>query len=293
MAGESILLVDTEKNILITYQAVLEEEGFRVDIAFNEKEAFKKLESNNFAVLVTEFYLKGENTLNMVKQVKKHHPEIYIIMISAVSLNAETYEEVIDAGVDDFFTKPFYTRNLLANIKKGFKRRASIIETIQSRQRLDKMEHMFDEYPCYSDQDKSICHSYCFLKRLKDEIIRAERYNHTFSLLLFDISKSGNGKNKPDSEKSQEIANEISAILLKNTRQTDVITYYNGDFALILLETPKDGTKVLAGRLKGKITSIPQHQHIVENVTCDSVSYPEQSESIRQWISEVDRKRSN
>ena len=43
MGNKNILLLDTEKNVLLTYQTVLKEEGYQVDIATSEKEAIKKL----------------------------------------------------------------------------------------------------------------------------------------------------------------------------------------------------------------------------------------------------------
>ena len=107
MSAERILLVDTEKNILLAYNAVLEEEGYRVEVASTVDEALQKLSLQSLAVLITELYLKGTSTIHMIKRVKRDHPEIYTIMITASSLNSEQYEEIIRAGVDDLFMKPF------------------------------------------------------------------------------------------------------------------------------------------------------------------------------------------
>jgi len=299
MSGEKVLLVDTEKNVLIAYQAVLEEEGYQVDIANSEKEALEKLSCQSFAVLITEFYLKGKNTINMVRRVKQYSPEIYIIMITAVSLSSDTYEEIINAGVDDYFTKPFSSRGLLVNIKKGLKRREFIIKNVQLKKRLINLEHLFFSDPYYSNEDNIICNHIYFYRKLRDELVRAKRYNHQFSLLLFDFNPSDNEQKHVELDIKQNISNEVSQILLKNTRQTDVITQYNGNFALILIETSNGGTKILARRLQEHITNIPiiknklSYQQIAKNLKFDHISYPEHSESILKWITEAEKKWSN
>jgi diguanylate cyclase (GGDEF)-like protein len=292
MGNKKILLLDTEKNVLLTYQTVLKEEGYQVDIATSEKEAIEKLSNQSYAILITELYLKGNNTTNLVKQTKQYHPETYIIMVTAISLISDIYEEIINAGVDDYFTKPFSSKGLLVNIKKGLKRRALVLKNVQLEDRLRKMEHLFSSDPYYSDENKVICNNLYFRKRLQDEIMRAKRYNHQFSLVLFDINHS-------DNENKQNISNEVSKIILKNTRQTDVITRHNGSFALILLETSNDGTKILTGRLQDQIINTPfikdkpHYQQIIKNFKIDHISYPDQSEFIHKWVSEAEKKWDN
>ena len=299
MRNKKILLLDTEKNVLLAYQTVLKEEGYQVDIATSEKEAIEKLSNQSYAILITELYLKGKDTSNLIKQTKRYHPETYIIMITAISLIADIYEEIITAGVDDYFTKPFSSRGLLVNIKKGLKRRAIVLKNVQLEERLRNMELLFSSDPYYSDENKVICNNFYFRKRLQDEIMRAKRYNHQFSLVLFDINHSDNENNLPEPENKQNISNELSKIILKNTRHTDVITRHNGSFALILLETSNDGTRILTGRLQDQIINTPfikdkpHYQQIIENFKIDHISYPDQSEFIHKWVSEAEKKWDN
>ena len=76
MEAEKILSVDTEKNILLTYKTVLEDEGYQADIALSEQEALRKLTQNNYSVIITEFYLKSSTTLNLINYVQKTKPEM-------------------------------------------------------------------------------------------------------------------------------------------------------------------------------------------------------------------------
>ena len=95
MNKENILLLDTEKNVLLAYRTILEEEGFQVSTAFNEDEALSKISQQNFAVVISEYYLKGKNTLNLVKQIAHSFPDTYVAIISNVPPTSEMYENAI------------------------------------------------------------------------------------------------------------------------------------------------------------------------------------------------------
>ena len=289
MESEHILLIDTEKNVLYIYKSLLEEYGYHVDIATSEKEALEKLSRESFAILITEFYLKGHDLTVFLKEVKCFHPEIYIIMTTAAYITSDIYEEILNAGVDDFFVKPFPPQRLLATIKKGIKRRLSVIENTQSEVKLRNLEKLFATDPLYSGRYKIICNNLYFHRRLRYEIMRAKRYNHQFTLLLFSTNSSSNLLHL---ENKKEITNLLSEILLKNTRRTDTITRYNESFSLILLEATTNGTKILAGRLQEQIAQTPtlQDARTYKNLKFDYYSYPDHSELIDQWIIEAEKK---
>ena len=79
MLTVNILNLDTEKNVLLAYQSFLNEAGYFVEIATNEQDALDKLSHNNFAILITEFYLRGKDTLDLIKKVKQK--QIYFCIL--------------------------------------------------------------------------------------------------------------------------------------------------------------------------------------------------------------------
>lgn len=291
MAPEHILLIDTEKNVLNTYKALLEEEGYCVDIATSEKEALEKISLDIFAVLITELYLKGNNLTSVLKEIKCFYPEIYIIMTTGAYISSDIYDEIINAGVDDFFLKPFPPQRLLTIIKKGIKRISEIKKNAQSDVRLRKLENIFATDPLYSGRYKIICNNLYFHRRLRYEIMRAKRYDRQFSLLLFSINSSSNGLHL---DNNHDFTKQLSEMLLKNTRKTDIVTKYNGSFALILLEATTNGTKILTGRLQEQLAQIPiiVNAQTHENLKFDYYSYPDQSELIDKWIIEAEENKS-
>ena len=112
-------------------------------------------------------------------------------MTTAITLKSDNYEEIINAGVDDFFTKPLSAKLLLATIKKGIKRRSLIANYICLEKRLKNMEsNLSSLYHNIDEQGKIILDLCSFGKILKNEMLRSKRYNHTFSLILLEANYS-------------------------------------------------------------------------------------------------------
>jgi DNA-binding response OmpR family regulator len=296
MAGEKILLVDTEKNVLLMYQAILQEEGYAVDIAVTEQEAMEKIAAGNFSVMITELYLKNKVTTGLIKQVRQNYPDVYIIMITATSLSPESYEKIISAGVDDYFTKPFSPHALLANIKKGLRRRQVFMKSRELETRLRSIDDPSCTYDLISlkKKIKPVFNKSYFSTMLQHEMVRAKRYNHSFSLMTVDIKPKADRPEPSPAEQKQGITDALSRILMNTTRKTDIITIYNGTIALILVETPRVGAQVFQTRLQKEIdhtfsqtgSGNPQP---LSSINIDFLSYPEQSQSIEEWMEGITR----
>ena len=293
MPAERILLVDTEKNVLLAYNTVLVEEGYEVDVASTIEDALKKISFKPLSVLITELYLKGLNSLGMIKRAKHDHPEIYTIMITASTLTSEQYEEIIHAGVDDAFMKPFTPKDLLITIKKGLKRRSLIVDFLSLEEKVKKLQR---QSPAADDYygDRGLLSNNLYLNTIvQKEIIRSKRYNHPFSLVVFDLHAAQGDKESPALDDKAAVSNEVARILLHHTRKTDIVSGFNGSFVLILVETPLDGTKPLTERLQKEIARIPRlkdtydYQHLSQTMKVDCFTYPQHADRIEKCVHEI------
>ena len=284
MEPEKILLIDTEKNVLLTYTSVLEEAGYRVDIATNEHEAREKISQSTFDVIITELYLKGLDTLNIIRSIQKVQPETYIILLTATLLSPNTYEAALEAGCQDCFTKPFPIKNLLPHIRNGIKRRNLLIKLRE----LEKKNDMFEKSPV--DQDGVHYEKGHFMKVLRDEQKRSDRYKHPLSVVLLDITP-------PETESaalSPAWPEKISKRLSSTVRQTDHSICLNGGYGLILPETTKAGTACLTQRIKAVLTMQSSrqgstvHSDLFRDITFISATYPEESDKITRMITAID-----
>jgi DNA-binding NtrC family response regulator len=116
-----ILLLEGKRNILWPSKTFLEERGYDVHTARSQKEAIDQIDRHHFSALITEYIIEGATTLKFVRKVKSVNPESYVLLLTNVNLDRKTHEEVIAAGVDDYFVKPFPLEKILVHLEKGMR----------------------------------------------------------------------------------------------------------------------------------------------------------------------------
>jgi DNA-binding NtrC family response regulator len=127
MSKERILILDGEANSQWTLKALLENEDFSVIVANSIDQAFGNFAKNEFSGLITEYRVNHSLTLNVVREFKKAFPEAYVMMLSYGEVREGEYEEIINAGTDDFFQKPISLRRVLLHLQKGLKNRLNLL----------------------------------------------------------------------------------------------------------------------------------------------------------------------
>ena len=125
MSNELVLVVDDEKTLVKALSFNLEKEGFRVEQAHDGKEALEKVYDLKPDIVVLDLMLPEVDGFEVCRQIRKKL-EIPIIMLTARS---EDIDKVLglELGADDYLTKPFNSRELVARIK-AILRRSSVRE---------------------------------------------------------------------------------------------------------------------------------------------------------------------
>ncbi|MBI4686324.1 MAG: response regulator transcription factor [Nitrospirae bacterium] len=119
----NILVVDDEPDIVELVRYNLQREGFSVDTAESGDIALKKIRNNNYALIVLDLMLPVISGLELCRALRadKNLSRIPIIMLTAKS--GETDKVVgLEMGADDYITKPFSPRELVARIKAVLRR---------------------------------------------------------------------------------------------------------------------------------------------------------------------------
>ncbi|MFU2164169.1 response regulator YycF [Streptococcus pluranimalium] len=123
---KTILVVDDERPISDIIKFNLSKEGYKIETAFDGHEAVQQFEAIKPDLVILDLMLPGIDGLEVAKEIRKtsHTP---IIMLSAKD---SEFDKVIglEIGADDYVTKPFSNRELLARVKAQLRR----IETIET-----------------------------------------------------------------------------------------------------------------------------------------------------------------
>lgn len=129
MSNELVLVVDDEKTLVKALTFNLEKEGFRVEVAYDGEEALDKVFSLKPDVVVLDLMLPEVDGFEVCRRIRKKL-EVPIIMLTARS---EDIDKVLglELGADDYLTKPFNSRELVARIKAILRR--SIVRDEESK----------------------------------------------------------------------------------------------------------------------------------------------------------------
>ncbi len=125
--SKKIFVVDDEKPLVKALKFSLEKEGFTIDAAFDGQEALDKINNPNqsYDLIILDLMLPGVDGFEVCRTIRKKM-DVPIIMLTAKS---EDIDKVLglELGADDYLTKPFNPRELIARIK-------SILRRVDSKQ---------------------------------------------------------------------------------------------------------------------------------------------------------------
>src|SRR3989338_9819931 len=123
MTKEKILIVEDEKDIIKMLEYNLKKEGFRTISANDGEDAIDLAMREHPDIVLLDLMLPGIDGLEVCKSLKaeKKTKDIPIIMLTAKSQESDKILG-LELGADDYVTKPFSPRELLARIKAVFRR---------------------------------------------------------------------------------------------------------------------------------------------------------------------------
>ena len=120
MAEAKILVVDDEQSILDLVTAYLKPEGYQVYTAMDGPAALKAARAFRPDLIVLDIMLPGMDGFEVLSQLRRESP-VYVILLTA---RAEETDKIVglSVGADDYLTKPFSPRELVARIKAALRR---------------------------------------------------------------------------------------------------------------------------------------------------------------------------
>ncbi|SDN85770.1 two-component system, OmpR family, response regulator VicR [Psychrobacillus sp. OK028] len=124
--SKKILVVDDEKPIADILQFNLKKEGYQVVCAYNGDEALKKVEEDQPDLMLLDIMLPNKDGMEVCREIRKKY-DFPIIMLTAKDSEIDKVLG-LELGADDYVTKPFSTRELIARVKANMRRHQTIQE---------------------------------------------------------------------------------------------------------------------------------------------------------------------
>lgn len=123
--ADKILIVEDEEKIARFVELELMHEGYEVDKAFDGRTGLDKALTGNYSLIILDIMIPKLNGLEVLRRVRKEY-QTPVIMLTARDAVMDKVAG-LDAGADDYLTKPFAIEELLARIRVALKRK-NIVE---------------------------------------------------------------------------------------------------------------------------------------------------------------------
>lgn len=119
--GKRILIVDDEASIVTLLKFNIEQAGFETDVAYDGTEAITKTKSADFDLIVLDLMLPEMDGMEVCKHLRANKIDTPILMLTAKD---EEFDKVLglEIGADDYLTKPFSLKEVVARIKAILRR---------------------------------------------------------------------------------------------------------------------------------------------------------------------------
>ena len=146
---QRILIVEDEPNMLKGLKDNLEFEGYEVKGSDNGEDGLKNILENNFDLIILDVMMPKMSAYDVCKKAREKGIKTPIILLTA---KGEEVDKVLglELGADDYVTKPFSLRELLARVK-AILRRSDKTETTSEVINIGKLEIHFTSYNAFED----------------------------------------------------------------------------------------------------------------------------------------------
>ena len=141
MSRQSVLVVEDEEDIMEVIRFNLEKEGYEVNQAFSGEKALQVIENNLPSLVLLDLMLPGINGLDLCRIFKQNDrtKAIPVIMLTAKSEDADIVAG-LEMGAEDYITKPFSPRVLVARVRTILRRRESGVKDDSSVIQVEGMQ---------------------------------------------------------------------------------------------------------------------------------------------------------
>src|SRR5689334_11237959 len=134
-----VLIIDDERPVLMTLEALLKRHGYQVDPAPTAAQGLKVLKSKSPTLVLLDLRLPDADGLEMLDRIKTELPDTQVIILTAHD-SLHNAIESIKRGAFHFISKPYVPEELLSLAEKALEKKSLLRETKELRQKTQQLE---------------------------------------------------------------------------------------------------------------------------------------------------------
>ena len=241
----SVLIVDDDDISRRLLERALTTEGYRVVSAVNGREALERYKEEFFPIVLTDWNMPEMDGLQLCQAIREEHSSAYVFTILLTSRDSK--QDIIaglEAGADDYLTKPFDPPELIARLKTGIR----VLELERSLNKaLEEIETLSVTDPLTEVYNRRYLN-----EKFAGEVKRVVRYQRPLSIVIGDIDHFKKINDKYGHVAGDLVLKEFALLLKDSIRgQIDWVVRYGGEeFVIIVPETDIEGARIMTERIR-------------------------------------------
>ena len=239
-----ILVAEDDSTTRLVLRATLEKLGHTVKTVADGRSAWEAWQLERFPLVISDWMMPQVDGLELTRRIRgeRQLDYSYIILLTAHG-GKSSYFDGMDAGADDFLTKPFDFAYLAARLR--------VAERILALHDKLRMRAMFDELTELSNRA-------AIVDGLHQELARSARDGSAFGVMLVDLDRFKLINDTYGHATGDAVLQEVAKRMQKPLRSYDRIGRYGGEeFLIVTPGCERAAVLVIAERVRSSVASTP------------------------------------
>ena len=291
-----ILIVDDDKSIsdLIEISFKEKDKGFLIEKASDGEEALSRIASLTPDLLILDVMMPKLDGIEVAKRMRadQRYRFIPIIMLT-VRDSVEDKIRGLEAGADDYVTKPFDLEELAARVEVMLRIKRLQDELVEKNEQLEELTKNLRDQAITDGLTRLYNNSY-FKEQISREIDRARRYIQPVSFAMIDIDHFKQCNDTHGHSHGDTVLKGVAEVLKDNFRNTDIVTRYGGEeFAIILPQTTRGQALIAVKKVRQAILEHPFPHGDTQplgrvTISMGLASFPDEAKDETELIAKAD-----
>ncbi|MGI9139706.1 MAG: diguanylate cyclase [Gemmatimonadaceae bacterium] len=276
--ADTILVVDDQEDNVELLRARLAARGYKVRTASDGQQALDSVKEEPPDLILLDVMMPRMSGIEVVRRIKSDADLPFIAVIMQTALDStESRVEGLDAGADDYITKPINFAELEARVRSML-RIKKLQEDLESRER--ELEEMNDRLRRMSQTDglTGLDNRRYLEERLHEMFEHSLRLHEPLSAVMCDIDHFKSVNDTHGHQAGDAILRQFAKLIKKQAREIDRVGRYGGEeFMIILPGTVLEAAETFAQRVREEIEKhVFTHNGLKLNrtVSCGVATWP-------------------
>lgn len=291
-----ILVVDDIPVNIQLLQAFLSTQNYQTFVARNGEEALKQVEAVEPDLILLDVMMPKMNGYETCRLLKASDKVRFTPVIMVTALNEiESKIKGIEAGADDFISKPFNKLELLARVKSLLRVKVLHDQLQEKISQLERARESLREL-AVTDGLTGLYNYRHFKEVFNHEIGRSERHKTALSVMMFDIDNFKQYNDKNGHLAGDKVLQTIAELVSNNVRKIDLAARYGGEeFAVLLPNTSGKNARIVAEKIRKLVEDFSfDHQETQPDgkitISVGIASFPASGSKFEELIAAADKR---